>query len=92
MSLSYVQCFLYILSSSINVSIFHITWLDTFWTDYIYMYICIYTYTYIHIRICIHMHLDLDGFIVNISRRLRNSGFHLGIGFFFNICLSGYSV
>ena len=32
-SLSYVQCFLYLVSSSINVSIFHITWLDTFWTD-----------------------------------------------------------
>ena len=31
--LSYVQCFLYLISSSINVSIFHITWLDTFWTD-----------------------------------------------------------
>ena len=31
-SLSYVQCFLY-LESSINVSIFHMTWLDTFWTD-----------------------------------------------------------
>ena len=30
-SLSYVQCFLYLVSSSINVSIFHITWLDTFW-------------------------------------------------------------
>ena len=28
-SLSYVQCFLYLVSSSINVSIFHITWLDT---------------------------------------------------------------
>ena len=35
-SLSYVQCFLYLESSSINVSIFHITWLDTFWTDLIY--------------------------------------------------------
>ena len=34
-SLSYVQCFLYLVSSSINVSIFHITWLDTFWTDFI---------------------------------------------------------
>ena len=33
--LSYVQCFLYLVSSSINVSIFHITWLDTFWTDLI---------------------------------------------------------
>ena len=32
-SLSYAQCFLYLVSSSINVSIFHITWLDTFWTD-----------------------------------------------------------
>ena len=41
-SLSYVQCFLYLVSSSINVSIFHVTWLDTFWTDYIYGYIWIY--------------------------------------------------
>ena len=31
-SLSYAQCFLYLVSS-INVSIFHITWLDTLWTD-----------------------------------------------------------
>ena len=31
-SLSYVQCFLCLLSSSINVSIFLSTWLDTFWT------------------------------------------------------------
>ena len=36
-SLSYVQCFLYLVSSSINVSIFHITWLDTFWIHYIYI-------------------------------------------------------
>ena len=35
--LSYVQCFLYPVSSSINVSIFHITWLDSFWTDLIYI-------------------------------------------------------
>ena len=34
-SLSYVQCFLYLLSSSVNVSIFHITWLDTFWIDHV---------------------------------------------------------
>ena len=33
-SLSYVQCFLYLVSS-INVSIFHSTWLETFWTDFI---------------------------------------------------------
>ena len=32
-SMSYVQCLLYLVSSSINVSIFHSTWLDTFWTD-----------------------------------------------------------
>ena len=36
-SLSSVQCFLYLLSSLINVSIFHITWLDTFWTDLVYI-------------------------------------------------------
>ena len=30
--LSYVQCFLYLIPSSINVSIFHIIGLDTFWT------------------------------------------------------------
>ena len=30
------QCFLYLVSSSINGSIFHITWLDTFRTDLIY--------------------------------------------------------
>ena len=35
-SLSCVQCFLYLVSSSISVSIFHITWLDTFWTDLTY--------------------------------------------------------
>ena len=33
-SLFHVQCFLYLVSST-NVSIFHITWLDTFWTDLI---------------------------------------------------------
>ena len=32
-SLSYLQCFVYLASSYINVSIFHITWLDTFWTN-----------------------------------------------------------
>ena len=35
-SLSYVQCFLYLVSSSVNVSIFHITWLDMFWTDLVF--------------------------------------------------------
>ena len=32
-SLSYVQCFLCVVSSSINVSIFHSMWMDTFWTE-----------------------------------------------------------
>ena len=32
-SLCYVQCFLYLASSSINVSMFYSTWMDTFWTD-----------------------------------------------------------
>ena len=32
-SFSYVQCFLYLVSSSINVSTFPLIWLDTFWTD-----------------------------------------------------------
>ena len=32
-SLSYIQCFLYLVSSSRNVSICHSTWLDPFWTD-----------------------------------------------------------
>ena len=37
-SLSCVQCFLYLVSSSINVSIFHITWLNAFWTDLVYFF------------------------------------------------------
>ena len=41
-SLSCAQCFLYLGSSSINVSIFHITWLDTFWTILIFHYILIF--------------------------------------------------
>ena len=36
-SLPYVQCFLHLVSSLINVSIFHIAWLDTFWTTIIYL-------------------------------------------------------
>ena len=36
-SLSYVQRFLYLVSPSIVVSIFHNTWLDTFWTGLMYI-------------------------------------------------------
>ena len=35
-SLSYVQRFLYHVSSLINVSIFHITWLETSWADLVH--------------------------------------------------------
>ena len=30
-----VPCIMFLVSSSINTSIFHITWLDTFWRDFI---------------------------------------------------------
>ena len=33
-----VLCTMFLASSSINVYIFHTTWLDIFWTDYIYIY------------------------------------------------------
>ena len=39
-SLSHVQCFLYLVSSSINVFVFHMTWLDTFWTDHVCVCVC----------------------------------------------------
>ena len=45
-SLSHVPCFLYLLSSSINVSIFHNTWLNTFQTDLI-LYIVFSTFIFI---------------------------------------------
>ena len=35
-----LQCFLYLVSSSINVSSFHIMWLDTFWTDIVWYQVC----------------------------------------------------
>ena len=38
-SLSYVQCFLYLVSSSVNVSIFHSTWLDTLQTDFLHVHL-----------------------------------------------------
>ena len=49
--LSCVQCFLYLVSSSINVSIFRITWPDTFWTDLrvcvcVCVCVCVFMYVY----------------------------------------------
>ena len=35
-SLSYLQCFLRLVSSSVNVCIFHMTWLDTFWNNLVF--------------------------------------------------------
>ena len=55
-SLSYIQCFLYLVSSSINVSIFHIMWLDSFCTDIYMLYLeflliwCIYWCIYSSMR------------------------------------------
>ena len=34
-----VLCTMFLVSSAINDSIFHITWLDTFWTDLVYFLI-----------------------------------------------------
>ena len=48
-SLSHIQCFLYLVSSSINVSIFHIIWLDTFWTDFIYSFWYMYVLNKQHV-------------------------------------------
>ena len=45
-SLSYVQCFLYLVPSSINASIFHIKWLDTFRQTLDTVFSYTYTHTY----------------------------------------------
>ena len=44
------QCFLSLVSSSVNVSIFHSAWLATLWTNLIYVCtcVCIYLCVYIH--------------------------------------------
>ena len=46
-----VLCTMFLVSSSINVSIFHITWLDTFWTHFVYNVLLRF-----HIRKCLHKH------------------------------------
>ena len=45
--LSHVQSFLYLISSLINVSIFHGIWLNTFWADFIEIYLIFVCYFYI---------------------------------------------
>ena len=39
--LPYIQCFLYLVSFLINVSIFHSTWMDTFCTDLVNSVFCV---------------------------------------------------
>ena len=60
-SLSYVQCFLYLVSSSINVSNFHISWLTYIYVSwFIYISLDIYIIPDIYIsimRIYIHTHI-----------------------------------
>ena len=50
-----VLCTMFFVSSSINVSIFHITCLDTFWTDLVYIHTHAYTYIYMAFkgRLCV---------------------------------------
>ena len=62
---------MFLVCSSINVSIFHSTWLDTFRTDHIhththiYTYICVYVYMYMYIYIymyvcvCVYIYLSI---------------------------------
>ena len=56
-SLSYVQGFLYLVSSSINVSIFYIAQLDTFWTDLI---VYLYRERDIYLIDIYHLYLSID--------------------------------
>ena len=67
LSLSYVQCFLYLVSPSINVSTFNITWQDTFWTDFIcvILYMCI-DIIFGDICICVQLMLYIDTILADI--------------------------
>ena len=66
-SFSYVRWFLYLVFCSINVSLFHSTWLDIFWTDVTYSYIwihIIFMYIYIiHTNIQLHPYAHLYVFM-----------------------------
>ena len=64
-SLSYVQRFLYHVSSLINVSIFHIRWLDTFLTDYTHMHSHTDTYVYVCTHIYMYM-CEMCGCVYNL--------------------------
>ena len=79
-SLSYVQCFLYLVSPSVNVSIFHIRWLDTFWRDCKYVCICMYVYIhacmYLHI---LYIHLHISGALIFTTVSKETLPFHLAL-------------
>ena len=64
----YVQCFLCPVSSSINISIFHSTWLDSFWTDLIYG-------LYTHMCELIHTHINMCVLLCakNYSKHFENT-------------------
>ena len=49
-----VLCTMFLLSSSINVSIFRITWLDTFWTDLVFLPVLLASYLRNHCQIQCH--------------------------------------
>ena len=62
--MSYVQCSLYLVSFSVNVSIFHITWLDTFWTDYTYTHMYVYIYTHTHTMYICLQHIIIWNYLL----------------------------
>ena len=67
--LSYVQCFLYLVSSSINVFIFHSIWLDVFWKD-IYIFWWIYKLYIFHDYLFIHLFIPSpEGIFICFLRR-----------------------
>ena len=67
-SLSCVQCFLYLISSSINVSIFHITSLDTFWTNFVYSSVACFSHCIVFFEIFL-LYLQLYSLTISAIER-----------------------
>ena len=59
-SLSCVQCFLYVVSSSVTVSIFHIIRLDTFWTGLIFKQSVFWPIIFLHTLVISESPLSLS--------------------------------
>ena len=81
-SLPCVQCFLHLVSSSINISVFHSTWLDTFWTDLIFhfefkrrerWYNILYTYSFnqVFYKFYPFLPIDLTHFMLRLLNGLK---------------------